>query len=667
MPEARSVARRLPGLLSAVLAALVCLAPGAHGQAGSLQARGEALARAPGWDGAAEAAFVRDLDAAVTRLRSGGGSAASSAALRELVARTHARHAEALRRLEASDEEAEENVEWVERQPLALQTLYLRNWIYLDAATRFETKHAQRRAWLQDAVDGFGQLATTGDAQIAAESLYGRALAEQALGRQAEAAADLRRALDKKPPAALAARIGGALIEGQIDADQLGAALESSAALLRQAPSPEAEFLRAKVALLALASLRLDAARTRALRIEVGELVAALEKRGGRWPATARELLAAGLTRPEEWLQEADTPTVRWAVAEALRASGRCREALPLYTTIAAQRGATADALVGLAECQYREGAFADALATLERVQPGTGRVRADAAYLRFKAAEALDQREDTPASHARLRDAARALVDAHADHAQAFEAHFRLGELALAAGDRLAAAEAFDRVSGDPQFALQARYQSAQAVVAEWEARAEGGAEPDPALAAAALERLQRFLDEAEAYTARAGARPGDRVALAPLVARARVLAALILTRRGDAPGSEEALVLVEDFPARYPAATDLHGQANALRAVALLQLGRYADAAAAMQAFLAAPQRDARDYALMQRLGVRTLELAAERTDAGDAAGATTLTRAALAVYEALLAAAEQGAVTNESPTGLRTLIARLRRQLK
>lgn len=664
MPQARTLARRLPGVLSAL--ALACVAAGAAAQStDSLQARGAALARATTWDAAAEAAFVRDLDAAVTRLRTRGGSAATSAALRALVASTHSRHVQALQRIEAGDEEAAESVEYAERQPLALQTLYLRNWLYLDAATRFEPNHAQRRAWLQDAVDGFGQLASAGDAQIAAESLYGRALAERALGRTAEATADLRRALEKKPSGDLAARIGAALIEGQIDADQLDAALDSSAALLRQAPGPEAEFLRAKVALLALASLRLDAARTRALRTEVGELVAALEKRGGRWPAMARELVAAGLTRPEEWLQEADTPTVRWAVAEALRASGRCREALPLYKAIAAERGASADAFVGLAECQYRDGAYADALATLDRVQPGSGNVRADAAYLRFKAAEALDQQADSPANRTRLREAAAALVAAYPDHAQAFEAHFRLGELALADGDRLVAAEHFDRVSGDPQFALQARYQAAQAAVAEWETRAEGGNEPDPALAAAALERLRRFLTEADAYLTRAGARPGDRAALDPLVARAQVLAALILTRQGDAAGSEEALVLVEDFPARHPGAPDLHGQASALRAVALLQLERYADAAAAIDAFLAAPQRDARDYALMRRLGVRTLELAAARSDAGDAASAATLNRAALALYEALLVAAEQGAVKNESPAGLRTLIARLRRQ--
>jgi hypothetical protein len=67
------------------------------------------------------------------------------------------------------------------------------------------------------------------------------------------------------------------------------------------------------------------------------------------------------------------------------------------------------------------------------------------------------------------------------------------------------------------------------------------------------------------------------------------------------------------------------------------------------------------------MQRLGVRTLELAGERADAGDTAGAAALNRSALALYEALLAASERGAVQNQSPAGLRTLIERLRRQAR
>jgi tetratricopeptide (TPR) repeat protein len=668
MPQARPLARRLSGFVLSAVAAL-CLsaataaAAGLEAQAASLRARNDALVRAERWDPAAEAELLRDLDAALTQLRGHGGGAGSAAALRELTGSLHARHREALQRLEAGGE-PEESEEYVERRPMALQSLYLRNWIYLDAATRFESRNPRREEWLRDAMTGFGDLTTTGDAQIAAESFYGRALAERALGRTAEADADLRRALEKKPPPELAARIGAALVEGQIDAEQLGPALESSAALLRQAPGPEAEFLRAKVALLALGSLPLDAERTRALRAEAAALVVALERRGGRWPDMARQLVAAGITKPEDWLSEGDSATIRWAVAEALRTSGRCREALPLYEALTKQRGG-ADALVATAECQYREGDYVAALATLARVPAGKGGSRADAAYLRFKAAEALDQRENTAASRARLRETAAALVADHPAHVQVFEAHFRLGELTLRDGDRVAAAQHFDRVQGDPQFALQAGYQAAQAYVAEWEARAEDGAEPDPTLAAAALERLRRFLADAEAYRGRPGARPADRATLAPLEARARVLTALILTRSGNRTGAEEAIVLLEDFPARNPEAADLHGQAQALRAVALLELERPADAGAAVTAFLATPQLGSRDYALMQRLGVRVLELAAERTEAGDAAGAQALNRTALALYEALLAAVDKGAVKDQSPAGLRNLIARLRKE--
>lgn len=658
MPRARTLTRRLPGLLSALL----CLAAAADAQSGGLRGRADALARSTTWDGAAEAQLVRDIDAAVTQLRDRGGSAAASAALREVLAATHARHVEALRRLE-QDGAAEESEEWAERKPLALQTLYVRNWLYLDAATRFETRSPRRTEWLRAAASGFGDLTTTGDPLIAAESFYGRAQAERALGNAAAASADLRRALEKQPPPELAARIGAALVEGQIDDDQLGPALESSAALLKQAPGPEAEFLRIKVALLALGSLPMAGDARRALRAEVGRLVIALEQRGGRWPATARQLVAAGITKPEDWLQEGDSATIRWAVAEALRGSGRCREALPLLESLAAPRGTGAEGLVALAECQYRDGAYAKALQTLARVPAGTGGNRADAAYLRFKAAEALDHQEGSAASRARLREAAAALVADHATHPQAFEARFRLGELALRDGDRLGAAGSFDAVRGDPQFELQAVFQSAQAYIGEWEARAGGGAEPDPALATAALERLRRFLEQADAYRAARGERAADQATLLPLQGRARVLGALILTRQGDRAGAAEAVLWLEDFRARYPGATDLYGQASAVRAIALLELERPVDAAAAIDELLATEQRGERDYALMQRLGVQTLELAAARADAGDAAGALALRRSALALYEALLAATERGAIANQSPAGLHTLIERLR----
>ena len=125
------------------------------------------------------------------------------------------------------------------------------------------------------------------------------------------------------------------------------------------------------------------------------------------------------------------------------------------------------------------------------------------------------------------------------------------------------------------------------------------------------------------------------------------------------------EALALLAGFDARNRGETALRAQAAAVRATALLGLGRYAEARAAIAAFLSGQQGSERDYDLMRGLGVRTLELAAARAAAGDSSGAADLRAASLEIYEKLLAAAESGRVTAESPQGLRKLIARLRAQ--
>jgi hypothetical protein len=678
MPEARTFTGRLSGLvLSAVALLLSAAAPAAGGdlQAQVTAARASAAALAAGaWDGNGEEQLLRDLDAAVTELRARGGSASTAAALRRLVEDTRARHDDWLHRHQQAvidadgDLEAlQQSEEWKEREQIALQLLYLRNWLYLESATRFEPQSRRRDEWLKQAASGFQQLTGVDDPAIAAESWFGRALCERALDRPAEAIADLRRAQALHPKPELARRIGVALVEAQIDAGQIGDALASSAALLRQAPKPESEFLRAKAALLALVSLKLDAKRQRALRREVAGLVARLERRGGDWPRLARQLVAAGITRPEEWVADASTPAVRWAVAEALRAKGECREALPLYQAAAdAQQTPAADVLLALAECRYRVGEYGAALDSLKRMPAKAAAAqRSDAAYLRFKVAEALDRQQPSQQTAAGLRAAAEQLLADFPDHPQAFEAYFRLGELARRRGDLLAAARQFDAVKGDERLELQAVFQSAQCWAEEWEAQSRSGAEPDEAAAQAALERLQKFLDAAQAYRAARGQRAGDEAVLSPLEARARVLGALLLVRGEESEGAARALEWLDGFDDRFPDQKDLQAQASAVRAAALLDLGRYAEARAAVERFVAAPAHDQRDYALMKRLGVRALQLADGPSAANDATATAALRGSALDLYEALLRAVQDGAVKSESPEGLRALVERLRRE--
>lgn len=661
--------RRLTCVLVVLLAGAVAAAS-TSARIGELRARLSQL-DAGGWNPAAEQAFARDLDALVAQMRGGGNPGAAAAEMRRLVADAHRRHGEWLERAEreflADDDGADpfESEEAIERRQMAMQTLYLRNWVDLESATAWQPSSPDRAQWLRRAVDGFGRIAAVDDRTIAAESHYGRALAYRALGQFEPAAADFARAIELSPEQ-FAARAGTALVEMQLERDRIAEALAASQKLLADHRSAEAEFLRAKSLLLALAAPGGKGAVRAAQRSEVADLIARLERRGGQWPELARRLVAAGIARPEEWLDAEAGPTIRWTVAESLRAQGRCGDALPLYKALfGAGKSPRAELAVAYAECRFRAGDHAGVLQTLQTVDARSD-VAGNAAYLRFKAAEALHHAAPTPASGAQLLELAGAFADAHPRHQRAYEAQFRLGELLRERGERLAAAAMFDAVSGDAGLRLQALFQSAQCYVEEWEMR-ERSAGVDAArdLGAAAIERLDRFRSEATAMTSARSARPADAAVLAPMQARAEVLAALVRARLGGEEYSDEAIVILDGFDERYAGEAELRPQAAAVRGVALLGLGRYAEARAAIEAFVAVQRGSERDYELMRGLGVRALALAGEQSAAGDVAAAADLRAAALAIYSALLAAAERGALAAESPHGLRQLVDDLRRQ--
>ena len=671
MSETRSQTRRLPRRLLTLVAllALACAAAaqaGLSAQVGELRARLSRLDGGP-WNGAAEQAFAGDLDALVTRIRGAGNPGSAAAELRQLTVAAHRRHADWLAKVErdfmaGEGEDPFELEEVAERRQLALQILYLRNWIDLESATRWQPTSGDREEWLRRAVDGFGSIAAIEDQAIAAESLYGRGLAQRALGRIDAAAKDLARVIELAPEQ-FAARAGTALVEMQIDGNRIADALVSSRSLVNDHPSPEAEFLRAKTLLLALAGNRGDAETRAAQRREVAELVGRLERRGGSWPGLARQLVAAGITQPEEWLDDRAGPTIRWTVAESLRTQGRCNEAVPLYRALVEeQKSPRAELLLAFGECRFRAGDYDGALQSLQRVAANSA-VAADAAYLRFKAAEALHHGAATEEHGDRLRDLARAYVDAHPRHHRAYEARFRLGEVLRERGDRIAAAAEFDAVSGDATFRVQASFQAAQCYVEEWEIheRRESGAAVDD-LARAALKRLDRFRTQAAALRDKSGARPADAAMLAPMETRAEVISALIRTRLGGEENFAAAIALLDGFEERHPGEAELRAQAAAVRATALLGTGRYAEAREALAAFLDGQQGSERDYDLMRGLGVRTLTLAGERDEAGDAKAASDLRASALQIYETLLAAAESGRLAAESPDGLRSLVTRL-----
>lgn len=681
MPQARTVPNRLSGLvLSAFLLAFGSFAASVSAQTPAedlrqLRARFESLESQTGLNFKAEQSFVDDLDNLVNRLRGAEASPQVARGLRELIEAANRRYEGSLKRerdaIIAADgdlEAAQEDPGWQLREELGLRTRYHLNWAYLEAATRYEPRSSRRSEWLRSAAEGFGEfIGVQGDAALAAESLYGRGLCWRALDQNAKAIADFRRALGVPAPSDLAPRIRLVLIESLVDAEKLADARTVSAELLRDSRSGEAEFLRAKVLLLTLASPGGSSAQRKQYRREVIDCIARLEKRGGKWARLGRQLVSAGITRPEEWLDEASGSTIQWIVAESLRGRGKCGEAIPLYEKlVAGDSSPSPEVLLALGACHFEVQEYRSAYDVLSRVDLAkeTGDAAADAAYLRFKAAEALEHGEPTPQAKAALEEAARAYLQAFPDHASAFEAHYRLAEIERDRGNLVAAIAEFDAVGGDSPFHLRAAFSAAQCSVERLEKDLAAGAKIDEALVRSSLERLRGFLADAAALREKAGRSAANEVMLAPMEAQARLLSALVLTSGRDPKELAEALATLDGFEARYTAQESLYSSVNAMRATAYLGLQRYAEAEAAVRALVESPTRSERDYRLMQQLGVRSLELAEERRKANDREAEQALRRQALLIYEDLLAASESGAIKGD-PEGLRMLVSDLRAQ--
>lgn len=678
MLETRTVANRISGCVvaAAALLAAALVAPSAsgasvEGELRSLRSQLTSLEGNSGWDLKAEQAFVDEIDSVVNRMRTGGGSRDTARQLRELLVAANRRYTGSLEKerkaIIAADgdlESAQESPGWQLREELGLRMQYHLNWAYLEAATRYEPRSSRRGQWLREAIDGFGEfVGVQGDAALAAESLYGRGMCRRALEQHSKAITDFKRALAVPAPSDLAPRIRSAMIESLIDTERLSDARKVSADLLRSERSGESEFLRAKVLLLTLASPGGSKKSRRAYRKEVTDCVGRLEKRGGKWARLGRQLVSAGITRPEEWLEQEDGATIQWVVAESLRGRGKCKDAIPLYQKVlAGESNPSPEVLLAIGACQFETQDYQAAYDSLSGIESDQGDAAADAAYLRFKAAEAIEHGAPSEESSQRLEAAARGYLQSFPDHPQAFEAHFRLGEIDRSKGNLTAAMASFDAVAGDSPFHLRATFSSAQCSVEELERNIAAGGDRSEQLAQASLDRLRRFLGETAKFRQRAGASAADEVMLAPMEAHAKVLSSVVLTSGRNPAELEEALQLLTDFEQRYPDQTELHAGANALRAVALLGLRRYPEAEVAVQGVVSAPSRNARDYRIMKQLGVRSLELAEEERKAGHQENRTALRKQALSLYQELLRASEQGVVDGD-PEGLRMLVEDLR----
>jgi tetratricopeptide (TPR) repeat protein len=285
---------------------------------------------------------------------------------------------------------------------------------------------------------------------------------------------------------------------------------------------------------------------------------------------------------------------------------------------------------------QGNYGEAATQLAAFLKAGPKPARFGPDAAYLRFKATEALYTKNPGPENTERYLDAARDYIRRYPGHRSVFEAHFRLGEYYQGREEFLPAIEAYERVARDPEFRLRADFATLQCTFSLLEAPP--GAKDRGALTQTELSRrvaasLERFWQDAAKF-AKDSPRAISRVPLQDYYGKVRVMQAVFLSRDGR-KNDAEMVALLEDFEEKYPKQKDAFLKVARLRLAALTRLGRLQEVEKDVQAALKRFKGEEQTQ-LFTGMPDTWLRRARQREAEGDDAGAATARRAALRIYE-------------------------------
>ncbi|MBI2875867.1 MAG: tetratricopeptide repeat protein [Candidatus Tectomicrobia bacterium] len=293
-------------------------------------------------------------------------------------------------------------------------------------------------------------------------------------------------------------------------------------------------------------------------------LMQQLLQAGSGWQEQISQLLIrnleglAALTAQVPGLQL--SPWEKWLLAERAFSQKNYPEALSLYRQVIDSPNvevptAREQAAFRLGVCYYQLGLFQEAasafshfLARFPRSSEG-----ANAAFLRYKAYETLYGDRWSPP----YLEATRDYLDRFPTHPSASEVRYRLGRYYREKGERLKAAEVFDRVQEDSPYLLDARFLAFRAYAEEIEGdKRAGGPPPELSLKAiAARGRLAGVL----ADRLRDGAiSQAERVRLKEMGAYTAFLAARVYAR-GPGGGGQQVLQELQGFEETYPEQRDL------------------------------------------------------------------------------------------------------------
>ena len=527
-------------------------------------------------------------------------------------------------------------------QLVASQSLYFLNWLHFYGARLYDG--ATRKELLEKAQRGFSEFAV-GDrhSDLLVESLLGRGLSHLELGNTEFATHDLQAVMNDpqaSPERKTKARL--ALLDADVRAGNVDAALKVSDQLLGGGGHAEdnlVRFLRIR-ALLAGAKSASGAQADR-YRQQALTLMDQLRRAGGSWEEKVSALAATGIDNPEKWSDKANNPFARWELAKLLAQKGAYKQAMPLLESFVGSNDAEmrrhqgeARYFLGLAKFQagQYEAAAAHLDDALKEPNPSYG---ADAAYMRFKALEAVVAKNPGADVGSQYEHAIADYLAKYPDHKSAFEAQFRLGELRQAQHRFDEALQSYARVHGDPGFELRAQFGRLQCLFELMQAvdqRAPGNRRD------ALLTGIGAGLESFDRQAAQLDGRKGtpEQIPLNEMRAKAAIMKAVYLNLQPQ-PNDAAVADALAGFEQKYPEQKDLLPQVVRLRLAAFQHLGRFKDAEAEVQArgqlLLASAGAPA-----IEEIATGFIREGARRNGKGDPGANQAAQQVALRLYEQL-----------------------------
>lgn len=482
-----------------------------------------------------------------------------------------------------------ETREWKEAQQIASQALYFLNWLHYVGA--FVHDGATQKKLLDECAKGFAEFAVgEQSSQLKRESLFGRALCEKEGKHFDWAIRDFELLLkDTGLPTDMERKVRAGLADARNRQAHGDKAREVEQA--EDQATLQARAMLQKAQELFGASKKLSGTDKLKKLLEAMAYLDEVRKQGGTWREKADAMATAQMSEQDLALvDEVKNPFPAWGQARDLLQKSDYARATPYLREVLNSNDPKAtlhhrEAQHYLAVGLFQTKNYRDALIELNKTLSTEGMPAsfvADAVYLRFKTTEALYSKEQSPETTRVFLEATKEFIRRYPDHKTIFEAHYRLGEYNQGQKNYLAAADAYNKVNGDPTFRTRADFATLQGYFAMLDMLEEKDAKKDslgisePDLRKRAAASLQAFWKNINALESTAnGTKP---VPFQEYRGKVSVMNAAFLSKDIDA-NAKEVLNFLQDFEKKYPEQKDAFAKVTRLRLVASEKAGRFTD----------------------------------------------------------------------------------------